>query len=249
MTTEAQRAASAPLADRVQIRQLAIGVPDVAAAAEQARKELGLARGFADHLLEEIGLDDDAMIMGDGRSFLEYVGPLGADSAIHRWLAKGGPGGYAMAVQVPDLELFRARIAELELDVAAEVEAYGYRIIQFRPRKMGLLFELDEVPDPEAWFWDDVDKEIPESPAVDSFSWVEMSTPDPEDLSTRWAGLFDTEVSDHEGHPAVVLGGVPVRFVHGTRSTISAIGFVRSAGADLAPGTSLTLDNVRFDLS
>lgn len=249
MTNAAQDVVSTPLAERVKIRQLAIGVPDVAAAAAQARKELGLAQGFADHLLAEIGLDDDAMIMGDGRSFLEYVGPLSEDSPIQRWLAKGGSGGYAMAVQVPDLELFRSRIADLEIDIAAEVEAYGYRIIQFRPRKMGLLFELDEVPDPDAWFWDDLDKEIPSAPEVDSFSWVEMSTPEPERLSTLWAGLFETEVQDHDGTPVVVLGGVPVRFVKGPRSTFSAIGFARSASSSLLPGVSVTLDNVRFEIS
>ena len=52
-------------------------------------------------------------------------------------------------------------MAELDLGVAADVEAYGYRIIQLRPKQMGLLLELDEVPDPDAWFWDSVDKRAP----------------------------------------------------------------------------------------
>ena len=89
----------------VQLRQAVIGVPEVAAASTQAQKELGLAPGFADPLLAEIGMDDESLVLGDHRSFLEFVAPMRPDTSIARWLDKGrGPGGYALSVQVGDVE-------------------------------------------------------------------------------------------------------------------------------------------------
>ena len=137
-------------------------------------------------------------------------------------------------------------MAELDLGVAADVEAYGYRIIQLRPKQMGLLLELDEVPDPDAWFWDSVDKQHPSDPQVDSFTSLELTSPDPAAQAALWGALFDVPVS---ADCTILLGTLLTRFVEGPRSMLSGIGLARSADSRLAPGSSLTLEGVRFDLT
>jgi hypothetical protein len=230
----------------IQLRQAVIGVPEIAPSAAQARKELGLAPGFADPLLEDMGMADESIVLGDGRSFLEFVAPLNDQASIARWMAKGGgPGGYALSIQVGELAPYRARLAEAGVDLVADVEVYGYQVVQLHPKAMGLLVELDEVPDPAKWFWDDVEKEHPSDPQVDAFTHVELSSPDPAAQAAQWSAVFGVPVSDGELH----LGDLAVRFVEGPRPFMSAIGLRRSAGSRLAPGSDLTLDGVRIDLS
>ena len=231
----------------MQLRQAVIGVSEVEPAAIQLRKELGLAKGFADPLLAEIGMDDESLVLGDHLSFLEFVAPMRDDVSLARWLAKGGgPGRYALSIQVDDVEPYLARMAELGLGVAGDVVAYGYRLVQLLPKQIGLLLELDEVPDPKAWFWDSIDKEYPADPQVDSFTSLELTSPDPAAQSAVWGALFDVPVSaDHTIH----LGDLPVSFVEGPRAMMSGIGLARSADSRLAAGSSLTLDGVRFDIS
>ena len=233
----------------VQLRQAVLGVQDVGESTALARKELGLAPGFADPLLEDIGMADESMILGDSRSYLEFVAPLTPESGIQRWLDKGGPGGYALSIQVSDLAPFLARAAELGLDLAADLEVYGYRIVQLRPRQMGLLVELDEIPDRDTWFWDSVDKEYPTDPQVDSFTSVEIMSADPARQAATWAALFGVEVEDADGTAVVRIGNLPAHFVEGPRSMMSAIGLARSASSRLATGSTITLDGVRLELS
>lgn len=231
----------------VQVRQAVIGVPDVGPASTRVQQELGLAPGFADPLLAEIGMDDESLVLGDERSFLELVAPLRPDVSLARWLAKGGgPGGYALSVQVGDAAPFLARMAKLGLDVAADVEAYGYRLLQLRPGQLGLLLELDEVPDPEAWFWDSVDKQYPTDPQVDHFTSLELMSPDPDGQAATWGALFDVPVSPDR---TIELGRLTCSFVEGPRSMLSGIGLARAAGSKLAPGSTLLLHGVRLDLT
>lgn len=229
----------------VQVRQVVVGVPEVAPAAQRAQECLGLAPGFADPLLEEIGMADECMVLGDGRGFLEYVAPLRPDAGLQRWLDRGAgaPGGYALSVQVSSLAPYLPRLEALGVVVVADVEAYGYRLLQLHPKKVGLLLELDEVPDPDAWFWDSLPKEHPADPQVDSFASLEITSADPAASSALWAELFDVPVVDS----TIVLGSLPITFVAGERAMISGIGLTRSAGARLDAG-SVELDGVRLDL-
>jgi hypothetical protein len=228
-----------------QVRQVVVGVPEVAPAAQRAQECLGLAPGFADPLLEEIGMADECMVLGDGRSFLEYVAPTRPDAGLQRWLDRGAgaPGGYALSVQVSSLAPYLPRLEALGIAVVADVEAYGYRLLQLHPKKVGLLLELDEVPDPDAWFWDSLEKQHPTDPQVDSFASLEITSPDPAAAAALWGELFDVPVSGS----TVMLGSLPVTFVAGERAMISGIGLTRSAGARVETG-SVGLDGVRLDL-
>lgn len=167
-------------AQRAILRQVVIGSPDLDATTRELRESLGVARGFADPLLEEIGMADETIRVGP-EAHLEVVAPLRGDVSLAAWLRKaGGGGGYALSIQVPDLTPHLAAAARQGVRVVADLVAYGHRIVQLHPGDMGLLIELDEIADPAAWFWDDIEAEVATAPRVDDVLAVEITSHDRE---------------------------------------------------------------------
>lgn len=217
------------------IRQVVIGAEDLDATSKEIREGLGLSSGFADPLLEDIGLADETIRVG-GEAHLEVVAPLTTTASINGWLAKvGGGGGYALSIQVPDAATLVANAASAGVRVVADLEAYGRRIVQLHPGDMGLLVELDEIPEPDQWFWDDIATETPENPLVDDVLAVDVESPDPQAQAARWAAVMGVEVEPGEV-PAIRLGSRTVHFVRGERRMLSAVD-LRAVDGSEAPST------------
>lgn len=197
------------------IRQVILGAGDMESASKELRSAFGLAKGFADPLLEEIGMDDDTFRVGP-EAHLELVGALTPEAPINKWISKvGGGGGYGLAIQVADHAPFLAAAELMGVRVIEDTEAYGHRIVQLHPGDMGILVELDHIEDPSQWFWDDVDAEVSENPVIDDVVAVEVSSPDPEAQAQKWAMLFGVEVETVNGTLQIAVGARTVRFVAG----------------------------------
>lgn len=183
MTDEGAEAESAGW---VRLRQVIMATEDLPADSAALRKALGLAPGFPDPVLETIGMCDESIPVGaaqsgpaGGGAFLELVAPLTAEAPITRWLAKvGGRGGYALSIQVPEIPSRLSAAGAFGVGVIADLEVYGHRIVQFRPADLGLLVEIDEIADPDSWFWDDVEMTRPEDSVVDDLLGVEIACAD-----------------------------------------------------------------------
>lgn len=224
------------------VRQVVIAAEDLDATSTLLRETLCLAPGFRDPMLEEIGLADETIQVGS-ETHLEVVAPLNDTASINRWIAKGGGGGgYALSIQVPDVASRVAAAEGIGIAVIADLEAYGRRIVQLRPRDMGLLLELDEIPDPLQWFWDDIETEKPRSPLVDDVLSVDLQSPDPQSQSQKWATVFGVPVELDGGIPQITLGTRTLRFVRGERTMLSAVELARVDGANGA--AQLTASNV-----
>lgn len=142
------------------LRQVVIGARDLDKTGQQLREALNLAPGFADPLLEDIGLADETLAVGP-QAFLEIVAPLDETVSLARWIRKGGgEGGYALSIQVSNIEPYLERATAADVRTVADLEAYGHRIVQLHPGDLGLLVELDEIPDADEWFWDQTEKEV-----------------------------------------------------------------------------------------
>ncbi|GAA1747999.1 hypothetical protein [Aeromicrobium alkaliterrae] len=227
------------------IRQVVLGAEDLETTSKELREGLGLSAGFADPLLEDIGLADETIRVGR-EAHLEIVAPLVESASINAWLAKvGGGGGYALSVQVPDAATLVANAEAAGVRTVADLEAYGRRIVQLHPGDMGLLVELDEIPEPEQWFWDDIATDAPEHPVVDDVLGVDVESSDPQAQAVRWAAVFGVAVEAGDV-PSIQLGTRTVHFVQGSRRMLSAVDLRTVEGVD-AP-TSLTVGGVLLRL-
>ncbi len=228
------------------IRQVVIGARDLESTSTQLREALGLPAGFADPLLEDIGLADETLRVGP-EAHLEVVAPLTPTASINGWITKGGGGGgYALSIQVPDAGVLVANAERLGVRVVADLVAYERRIVQLHPGDMGLLVELDEIPQPEQWFWDDIETTEPEAPVVDDVLAVEVQSGDPGAQARLWAGVLGCEVADGEV-PSIELGSRTVRFVRGERRMLSAVD-LRCVDGVTPPERTLVVSGVELRL-
>ncbi|TQS41936.1 hypothetical protein [Cryptosporangium phraense] len=221
------------------LRQVVLGASDVEVTGKQLRETFGLAPGFADPILEDIGMADETIRVGE-EAHLEVVGPLREDTSIAAWIRKGGSGGgYGLSIQVSSVQEYVDRAVELGVRIAADMEVYGHRIVQLHPGDMGLLIELDEIADPSVWFWDSIPRVAPPAPLVDDVLGVTVSSPDPVAQARLWGGVFGADTSGG----TLALGSRTVSFAAGPRKMLSAVS-LRAVGA--SGWSPLDLGGVRF---
>ncbi|MXG92035.1 hypothetical protein [Nocardioides flavescens] len=235
------------------LRQAVIATADHDATSSRLREGLGLEPGFADPLLADIGLRDETLRIGS-ESHLEVVAPLTDDHPLRRWLAKvGGTAGYCLSVQVPDVQVLLDSAAAAGVRVLFDERHFDRRIVQLHPGDMGVIVELDEIPERDVWFWDDVDAVEPASPLVGDVLGVEIATPDPAALAQRWtevlgAVLADDQSAYDDGAARVWLGTRRVRFVEGPQTVMRAVELAASEHADGAPSV-VDLDGVELRIN
>ena len=194
------------------LRQVIIAADDNAAAGALLRSRLGLGAGFVDPGLETIDMTDNTIPVGGG-SFLEIISPWDAATSLGRWLAKaGGSGGYMLAIQHPDVEGVRARAAEMGIAEILRDVVDGYELSQYSPWELGLIVEVDGIPDPQAWYWDDVGWTLEPQATVDDILEVEVTVEDPDKVAALWHQLLDLAPA---GAREVRMGDRVVRFVEG----------------------------------
>jgi hypothetical protein len=194
------------------LRQVIIAAADNAAAGALLRSRLGVGTGFVDPGLETIDMDDTTIPLGNG-SFLEIISPRDASTSLGRWLAKaGGSGGYMLAIQHSDVVGVRRRAREMGIaEVLADV-VQGYELAQFSPWELGLIIEVDGIPDPAVWYWDHLDVQTQPDATVNDILGVEVAVKDPDAVAAVWNTLLDLEAG---GTRRVNLGGRYVSFVAG----------------------------------
>ncbi|MGH1561224.1 hypothetical protein [Mumia sp. DW29H23] len=230
------------------LRQTVIGAENIEATSKELRETFGLSEGFADPILEEIGLADETIRVGP-QTHLEIVAGLHDRASISQWIAKGGGGGgYALSIQVPDAAPLVAAAQAEGVRLVADQEVYGHRIVQLHPKDMGLLVELDEIDDPGVWFWDDIETATPADPVIDDVVAVDVASTDPAAQAARWARVFGIDVEGADGAPELRLGHRTVRFVRGDRPMLTAVDVTLVPGHEDRAG-EVEISGVVFRLS
>jgi hypothetical protein len=193
------------------LRHIVLAADSLAPAVALARAGLGLEPGISDPAgMSGFDLEHEVLLLGS--TYLEIVAPLGggASSAAARFLARGGPGGYMLDLQVPDLDLVLERVAQLGLTPVLRDEYRGNQICQLHPRDFGTLLEVDQIAGSRDWHWD---AEFPSSSRA-----VERALPvgavlavpsSPLAMAERWAFVFGGTL----GPDSVRLSGCSVSFV------------------------------------
>lgn len=224
------------------LRQVVIATTRHDADLAAVRSAFGLGAGFADPELAKISLVDATLPVSRMR-YLEVVGTTDDSGSVGRWLAKiGGRGGFVLSVQHPDPDGVRDRARALGVRVPIDELAFGRTVLQLHPKDVGLVLEVDGIPEPDEWFWDDIDPGPEPTAAIDEILGVEVPVADPVAMNGLWHRLLD--LGEPRDRDSIDLGGAYVRFVPGGPSADWTV-VVRTASVDAAdpalPGITFRL--------
>lgn len=212
------------------LRQIVLATESLGEGLAVLAGALGLGLGFTDPLLAEHDIADHTVAVGR-TTYLELVTPTRADSPLARRLGKHGPGGYALSVQVPDAVACRDRALARGISVVIETEFQGANIVQLHPGELGMLLELDGVPDPACWFWDSLDLPAAPAPLVEDVLAIVIAVSQPDIVAALWRGILDLPGDG----TTVRLGARAITFVPSTEGCcgLRAIELMATAAADL----------------
>jgi hypothetical protein len=191
------------------LRHIVLATDDLTGAVARARDGFGLAPGIRDaEAMRAFDLEHEVLVLGS--AYLEILAPLGhrPELPAARFLARGGPGGYMLDLQVRDLEEVLDRAGRLGLAPVLREEYRGNQICQLHPRDFGTLLEIDQIVGPGDWHWDE------EFPAAARAAERALPTaaviavPEPVPMARRWAEVFGGELAG----TSVGLRGVTVSF-------------------------------------
>ena len=186
------------------LRQVALVARELEPAIRRLREQLpDLGEPYRDPDIAIFGLENAVFAVGD--CFVEIVSPVRPGSAAERHLDRiGGDGGYMALFQVEDFRAARARVDELGIRVAWEIELDDIAGMHLDPRDVpGAIVSLDQPRPPASWRWAGPDwTGGARAGAIGEFADLTVEVPDPAAAERRWTEL---------------LGPQPVRFVAGTR--------------------------------
>ncbi len=221
----------------MRLRQVALVARDLDATVAALRVALGVEVCFRDPGVEQFGLHNALMPVGD--TFLEVVSPLRPGTAAGRYLdRRGGDGGYIAMFQVDSLVAERARLDALGVRIVWEGSGDGISGMHLHPADVGgAIVSFDVATPPESWGWAGADWHAAvRTGVVQRIAAVELESPDPERLARRWSE---------------VLGGAreDVRVVAGGDGRGEGIGGIDMVATDRnRAGTRLDVAGIRIRL-
>jgi hypothetical protein len=206
----------------LRLRQICLVASALTPVIEQLRHVFAIDVCFVDSAVGKYGLENSLLTIGN--QFLEVVAPTVEGTAGGRYLdRRGGDGGYMVITQCRDRAARDARIAELAVPVANELNYRDFHGLQLHPKSTGgAFFEIDwnEGGDDPA-----DDDNAPWHPAgpnwqaarhtevVSGITAAELQSPDPDRLADRWAEIAGLDLKAGELGPEMMLENAAIRFV------------------------------------
>ncbi len=210
---------------RLRLRQICLVAHDLAKTEKLFADVLDLPACYRDPAVGRWGLEN--ILCPVGFSFLEVVAPMEEGTAAGRYLdRRGGDGGYMVILQASDdlhPKLY-ARLPELNVRIATEMDYGDFRGVQLHPRDVGgAILSIDRNdPDPDdpirpdqpwhpagtAW------REMQPSRLISGLRAAELQSPDPQNLALRWSAVLDRPLAvDAHANPCLHLSDATLRFV------------------------------------
>jgi catechol 2,3-dioxygenase-like lactoylglutathione lyase family enzyme len=223
----------------MRIRQVVVVAKDLEAARADLVEVFGLAESHRD-VADYGGLGITNVVMPVGTDFLEIVAPLRRDSAAGRYLdLAGGEGGYMVIVQYDDFDAAAERARQAGARFVYKEEFVDQRQWHIHPKDVGgAIVALDWADPPSGWRWagENWQTEVRDDDLLNGIRGIEMSSPSPELLASRWQTVLGGSLTLDGPRPSLMLGDSRVGFVRWSRP------FDRLTGIDLAarqPGVVL----------
>jgi len=230
------------------LRQVALVAHDLERVVADLHDAFGLEVAYRDPSVASFGLHNAVLPLGN--QFVEVVSPVREGTAGGRQLERlGGDGGYMVICHTDDHPTVRARVADLGVRTAIDVEDHGYRIMQLHPSDTGGSFlEIDFQPggeDPSGpWMPAGPDwQQARRTDVVSGITAVEVQSRDPGKTAARWHEITSLDVTDG----TLQLDNATVTFVEGPIDSL--VGVTLVATDRTRAGEEHTICGVRFTLS
>lgn len=222
----------------LRLRQICLIAGKLATAVEDLCGVLGLETCHHDPAVGAYGLEN--ALLPVGTNFLEVVAPIEEGTAGGRYLERrGGDGGYMVILQCDNVEERRARMGELGVRIANELNYSDFTGIQLHPRDTGgALLENDTMQGSQAadgpWHpaggsWQDAVR----TERVTAMVAAELQSPDPAALAANWGRILGRPVTD-SGVLEIALDNAKLRFVEVADGRGEGLGGVDLQVADKA---------------
>jgi len=232
----------------IRLRQVALVASELSRVLGELHETFGLEVAFRDPGVATFGLQNAVLPVGN--QFIEVVSPVEEGTAGGRQLERlGGDGGYMVICHTDDHPTVRARVAELGVRTAIDVEDHGYRIMQLHPSDTGGSFlEIDFQPggeDPNGpWMpagpeW----QQARRTDVVSGITAVQVQSRDPGKTAARWGEITALDVANG----ALQLDNATVTFVEGPIDSLVGVTLVATDRA--RAGEQRRICGVRFLLS
>lgn len=222
------------------IRQIALVARDDVAAAEELIDVLGLAIGYHDPQIANLGLHNTLLPVGT--QLLEIVAPVVESTTAERFLERRqGAGGYMVITQTDDHAPRRARVDELGIRIVGQFHDDAFTNMQLHPRDTGGSFlEIDHQVggDDPMGPWSPAGPDWQQAIRTDLVSAItaaEMQCDDPDATAARWSEIIELDRIDVDGVATIALDNATLRFVPITDGRGEGLGGIDLACAD--PGT------------
>jgi predicted enzyme related to lactoylglutathione lyase len=217
----------------LRIRQAVLVAHDRDAVVKALRAELPLRDPFNDPEVDQFGVHNAVMALGD--TFVEVISPVEEGTAAGRHLKRlGGDSGYMLMFQVDDIEAARERIKRLGIRVVYELDREGDTDIHLHPADVpGAIVALDKMAQPASWRWAGPEwiAKAPAETGPARVTGATLTAREPAALANTWAAVLGAEADGGR----IALDNGELRFVAGERDGIAAF-HVEGLGAETSIG-------------
>jgi len=202
----------------LRLRQIALVAKDRDAVVDDFVAVFGLAVGYEDPHIGNIGLHN--ALMPIGTQLLEIVAPITEGTTAERFLLRRkGAGGYMVITQTDDHAPRRSRVEDLGIRIVGQFDEHGFTNMQLHPADTGGSFlEIDQQQGGEdpMGAWSPAGRNWQQAIRTDRVSAItaaEMQCEDPNKVASRWSEIIEIERADVDGVPTIPLENATLRFV------------------------------------
>jgi hypothetical protein len=212
----------------LRLRQVCLVAPSLEPAVSDLAAILGLSICVRDFHVDVYGLTN--ALLPIGRHLIEIVAPLREGTAAERFIAKsGGRGAYMAIFECNDPERRQAHVESLGVRTPHIIDRPEYRNVQLHPKDCGAaILEFarsnEQAEGAGEWWpagpdWRFVASHVPKPELVG----LEIASPEPERLASRWAGILELPLVQDELRLAIPVDGQKLAFIAGPADCVSTL--------------------------
>ena len=178
----------------MRLRQVALVAKNLVPVKKKVFTLLGLQSDYEDKGVDEFGLRNSVMAMGD--TFLEVVSPMRGGTTAGRLLERRqGDGGYMVLAQVDDLCEISERTNIHKVRKIWEIERPEVKAFHVHPKDMGAaIVSFDQMTPPENWVWGGPGWRERLASYVGNITACDLQSSNPESLAKRWSEVFSKDL-------------------------------------------------------